>query len=150
MNYKSCQSHIHLIARALMVSGDNLIFCYSQEKDWLFLPGGHVEDGESARQALARELEEELGAGNYPIGELLGVSENVFSPEDGWQQHEINLVFQVNMPAGFVPVCQEKHIGYVVIPRQHFSEHNILPSQFQAAIPRWLDGEGFRFFDLAS
>jgi len=38
-------SHIHNIARGLLVSGDNVIFCHTLDYDeWYFLPGGHIED----------------------------------------------------------------------------------------------------------
>ncbi len=107
-----------------------------------------MEDGESAQQALARELVEELGPGDYPIGELLGVSENVFSPEEKFLQHEINMVFRVDMPAGFRPICQEDHIEYVVIPKDDLSNHSVRPPEFQAAISDWLAGGGFQFFPL--
>jgi 8-oxo-dGTP diphosphatase len=54
----------HVVA-ALIVNGDELLICQRTRHQpmplkWEF-PGGKVEDGEKPREALRRELEEELG-----------------------------------------------------------------------------------------
>ncbi|HHN46268.1 MAG TPA: NUDIX domain-containing protein [Planctomycetes bacterium] len=56
-----------------------------------FLPGGHVEFGESMRKTLIRELFEELRQ-ECEAGRYLGAIEHVFA-EDGRTQHEINHFF---------------------------------------------------------
>ena len=59
---------------------------------WWFLPGGHVEDGESIEDALVREIAEELGV-VATVGRFLGVVEHRY--HDGAAHHELNLVFEV-------------------------------------------------------
>lgn len=56
-----------------------------------FVPGGRVEYGESAAEALAREVYEELGE-EVQIGRLLLVTDNFFE-QDGQRYQEAALYF---------------------------------------------------------
>jgi 8-oxo-dGTP diphosphatase len=56
---------VRMVAAALILRGDELLICQRRPDQpmalkWEF-PGGKMEPGESAEQALKRELEEELG-----------------------------------------------------------------------------------------
>lgn len=55
----------HVVAGALVTAGRVLLGHRSPFRDWYpdvwDLPGGHVEQGQSGPQALAREMREELG-----------------------------------------------------------------------------------------
>ena len=50
-------------AGALIFSGNNLLILKPTYRDYWILPGGHVESGESPREACIREIEEEIGFG---------------------------------------------------------------------------------------
>ncbi len=64
---------------------------------FLRLPGGGIEFGETAREALEREFLEELGAA-IDDADALGVTENVFSGH-GRRGHEIVHAFRVRSVA---------------------------------------------------
>jgi 8-oxo-dGTP pyrophosphatase MutT (NUDIX family) len=49
---------------------DRVLMVVPSYKDYLDIPGGYIEHGETPRQAAAREVEEELGI-TVPIGRLL-------------------------------------------------------------------------------
>lgn len=56
----------HQVVAAVIVDGDRVLLCHRRPDlpwypDVWDLPGGHIEPGETAATALARELAEELG-----------------------------------------------------------------------------------------
>jgi 8-oxo-dGTP diphosphatase len=57
--------HHHVVAGVLVDAGTVLLCRRSAKRQWYpnvwDLPGGHIETGETARVALVRELDEELG-----------------------------------------------------------------------------------------
>jgi 8-oxo-dGTP diphosphatase len=57
---------VHDVVGGLLVRDGRVLLCHrAPDRDWYpdvwDVPGGHVEDGESAAAALERELREELG-----------------------------------------------------------------------------------------
>ena len=68
------------------------------------LPGGKVEPGEAAAQALAREFQEELGEG-VAVGRLACVAENFFVHQ-GAAEHEVGLYFMAAPAPGSRLACE--------------------------------------------
>ncbi len=64
-------------------------------------PGGEVEFGERAEDAVRREFREELGADVSVLGQI-GVMENLFLHE-GARGHEVVFLFLVALPDGYGP-----------------------------------------------
>lgn len=83
---------IEVIARALIRRQNAILVCRNLGSGYCYLPGGHVEFGEEARSALARELLEECGLPSR-IGPLLLVTEERFASGKR-RHHEVNLVFR--------------------------------------------------------
>ena len=146
MKYRGPESHIHLIARGLLLRGENVILCRAKGADWFFLPGGHIEDGEPSKIALARELHEEISGGEYSVSSFLGACENIFLLEEGVLQHEMNIVFAVDVTGDVEPKAKEDHIEFVAIPKSTLKDQKILPTAIKAGIISWI-GNGQLFFN---
>jgi 8-oxo-dGTP pyrophosphatase MutT (NUDIX family) len=141
MKYQAPESHIHNIARCLLVHGEEVILCRVKNEKWFFLPGGHIEDGESARTTLLRELREELGNNEYKITSFVGVCESIFLLEEGVSQHEIDIVFKVDVPSGFKINTTEEHIEFVSVKKKDLKDFKILPTTLKEGLLEWLENE---------
>jgi ADP-ribose pyrophosphatase YjhB (NUDIX family) len=82
--------------RAIVRRRGSVLACSLPGTSWFWLPGGRVRTGETTRDALERELLEELGLQVTP-GPLAMVIENFF-PHEGGRFHEIGLYFLVELP----------------------------------------------------
>lgn len=82
----------------IAVHDGRLLVEHNVKHDFCFVPGGRVEYGENAVQALSRELDEEFG-GSVQIGRLVIVSDNLFEL-DGIRYQEALLYFVVEFDPG--------------------------------------------------
>ena len=89
---------IETIARGVCVRNGKLLLCKAKGGKTTYLPGGHIEFGETGRQALVREIKEELGR-DAQAGAFLGVVENAFL-QHGKPHAEINLVYALSLAEG--------------------------------------------------
>ena len=85
----------------LMVKNENHPYCYSV--------GGRIRFGETAEQAVVREVEEETGI-RLEIDRLGFVEENFFYGDSPWNLgrliYELDFYFYMKTPPGFFPVCR--------------------------------------------
>lgn len=140
-------SDIHNISRGLLMQGNEVVLCHTGEADWYFLPGGHIEEGESAKAALKRELQEELVEAEFKITSFVGACENVFSLDDGIQ-HEVNIVFEVNFGEGIEVSATEGHIEFVTVPKEKLSDYNVLPSSLHEGVLEWIKNQKCFFKEI--
>ncbi|MCC5822925.1 MAG: NUDIX domain-containing protein [Phycisphaerales bacterium] len=132
---------IETIARGLIRSGNRVLLCKSVKHAYHYLPGGHIEFGEPAREALARELLEETGLESV-IGPLLLTEEQIFT-QKGKNRHEITLIFQVDR-LGLAPAMpdevpsQEDKIAFVWVDLAAVPDLVIYPESTKA----WLASGG--------
>ncbi len=137
-------TNIHILARAVILDADHILVCKTTDMphNFYFLPGGHVEHGESAQVALLRELLEETGA-EATIKRFLGCLE--FSFEPGYSSfchnHEYNFIFEVEAPslsvANKVPQL-EAHIELTWVPMNKINEIDFRAEPLRVLIPQWL------------
>ena len=89
------EKHIETIARGVCVVDGKVLLCFPKDKSYAYLPGGHIEFGETGRVALVREMKEETGL-DAIAGDLLGVVESSFV-QKGKQHCEINLIYKMEV-----------------------------------------------------
>ena len=125
---------IEIIARGVCIREGRLLLCRAKGGKTTYLPGGHVEFGETGRQALVREVREELGAASE-TGAFLGCVENAFL-QHGKPHAEVNLVYALDVPslrdatgALLPPVAQEDWISFEWRPLSNLGD--LLPAAFR-------------------
>jgi ADP-ribose pyrophosphatase YjhB (NUDIX family) len=141
-NYHKTRCDIHVISRAVITQGDKILLCNIKGKKWYFLPGGHIDNGESSRQALLRELEEEVGPNDYKIEEMIGVCETVFDIDENTKQHEVDLVFSVTVSDNFIDLHKKEHIEFSFHDKKDLESLKVLPEHLKLGILSWVkDGK---------
>lgn len=136
--------HIHVLSRAVIIDEEHILLCKTLDlpSNFYFLPGGHVEHGESIEQAVLRELLEESGA-VCTITRFLGCLEHSFKPGrySVCHNHEYNFIFEatsdslkINNP---IPDLEE-HIKLSWMPLSQLAEIDF-PTPLKTLIPKWLE-----------
>lgn len=119
---------IETIARGVCIRDGKLLLCRAKGGKTTYLPGGHIEFGETGREALVREIAEELGI-ESSTGEFMGVVENSFE-QHGRPHAEINLVYELSIPAGAKIAAREDWIEFEW--RDIADLDDLLPADFRA------------------
>lgn len=107
-----------------------------------FLPGGHIEFGESAKDALKREVEEELGI-NCTVGRFLGVVEHKWE-KNGVLHCEVNQVFEVTsseLHSNTHPKSIESHLDFFWCGGEDLDDSHLQPYPFRSLIKNYLSGK---------
>ncbi len=134
---------IEVIARGVCIVDDHILLCHGKRSTLTYLPGGHIEFRETARQALEREIAEELGRAST-AGRFLGCCEHAFL-QNGEPHAEINLVFELTIPglAPGAPVeAAEAWIGFRWQPLDELRAARMEPAVLCDALAVWLQHPG--------
>ncbi len=118
---------IETIARGVCVQNGKVLLCRAKGGASAYLPGGHIEFGETGRQALVREMMEEMGVAAR-AGDLLGVVENSFM-QHGRPHAEINLVYRMDLPNDTEAKALESWIEFEWRPVEDIDSANLLPRE---------------------
>ena len=110
MNTEYELAGIETIARGVCIQNGRVLLCRAKGGSTTYLPGGHIEFGEKGREALVREMQEEMGVSST-AGDFLGVVENQFT-QHGKPHAEINLVYRLTVPDGIAARACEDWIEF--------------------------------------
>lgn len=119
--------YIECIARGIAIRDGKVLLCRAKGGNSTYLPGGHIEFGETGAEALRREVKEELGA-EAEIGERLGVLENAFL-QHGVRHQEINLIYRMTVEGSDDACSMEDWIEFEWCPLEKLEEANLLPKE---------------------
>ena len=126
-------SGIEILARGVCIADGKVLLCRPKKGGYTYLPGGHVEFGETSREALVREMSEETGL-SATAGDLLGVVESQFE-QHGKKHCEISLVYRMTIapaPDASRPVAsREDWIAFEWRPLDRLDEANLLPPEMR-------------------
>ena len=123
--------HIETIARGVCVKDGKVLLCRGKGQPSTYLPGGHIEFGETGAEALVREMKEETGL-DSTAGKLVGVVENSFL-QHGERHCEINLVYEMAVEDRAV-VAQENWIEFEWRAVGDLDAANLLPAEMRALV----------------
>lgn len=137
-------SGIEVLARGVAIAEGKILLCRPKKGGYTYLPGGHVEFGETSREALVREMREETGL-PATAGDLLGVVESQFE-QNGKRHCEISLVYRMSLgacphdgtrglsPAASAVRSQEDWIDFAWWPLADLDQANLLPPEIKGLI----------------
>ncbi|MBD2869066.1 NUDIX domain-containing protein [Paenibacillus arenilitoris] len=135
-------SNFHHLVRGIITDGEKVLAARAIGHKNTFLPGGHVEFGESAPIALQREIEEELGL-SCRIEGYLGLVEHQWLKNN--ELHcEINQAFKVIVPELDVsrnPPSRESHIEFIWVSVNELENYRLQPFPFRKLIPQLVNGD---------
>ncbi|MBS0271890.1 MAG: NUDIX domain-containing protein [Proteobacteria bacterium] len=140
----SHKNNIHVLSRAVVLDQDHILVCKTRDLPvpFYFLPGGHIEHGESAEAAVMRELLEESGAQSR-INRFLGCLEYSFEPGHSsiCHNHEYNFFFEVESDILKIqkPLPRlEDHIELLWLPFREIEYIDFRPEPLKTFLPEWL------------
>ncbi len=141
------QERMHVVSKAIIIDQEKILICkvLDLETKFYYLPGGHIEQGESAHNALIRELKEETGF-NCKIKRFLGCLEYSFKPGQNsiCHNHEYNLIFEASsdlLKSTKTIISPEKHIELVWMPLDKLDTIDFRPEPLSELIPQWLNND---------
>lgn len=121
------------IVRSIISNNKKILLCKNLEGNHYFLPGGHIEHGETAEEALDRELIEEISQKPLTKKYLTKVHNSYI--KDGKKFEELFFVYKVDLKDHNI-LCTEKHIEYHWVEIESIDYINFKPQKFITEIKK--------------
>ena len=123
-------SKIHVLGRLVLPTNGHILLARKVGQAYSYLPGGHVEHGESVKQALQREIQEELGKA-VEVWRFVAALEHSYEKGGEIARHEVNFIFMGRLP-GYnltkTPKPIEANLEFFWHPVDKLKEVNLQPS----------------------
>jgi ADP-ribose pyrophosphatase YjhB (NUDIX family) len=84
----------HFRSRGLIEQDGKFLVARCDDVPYYHIPGGHVEIGEDTKQAICRELKEEIGCGEVTVKNLFCANE-VFYVHNNKKFHSVELYYLI-------------------------------------------------------
>ena len=132
---------------AVITNGESVLVCKQRKHDrgyWL-LPGGGVEPGESLRDALARELEEETGLVGLTMEGPIAIVESIAPAGTMPRKHIVHILFHAAGEGHRLErvASEDGSIhGHSLIPRGELGTIDLRPP-IHRFLERWRPGDPF-------
>lgn len=131
----------HHLARGIFIKDKKVLLAKAAGYTNTFLPGGHIEFGESAKEALVREIEEELSIASTVVN-FIGLVEHKWEKK-GILNCEINQIFEVKseeLKTSDNPKSSEAHLEFFWCDADDLETKNLQPYPFRSLIKNYLNG----------
>ncbi len=118
---------VNLRVAAILSCEDRVLVFEERTGNWYYLPGGRIKAGETSKEALERELREELGDG-FEIRRPIVCAENFFGLA-GHRFHEFCTFYEVDW-LGELPTSQREGTGEAMlwVPRTEVMSVDVRPA----------------------
>lgn len=108
LSVKAGNGILNIRVGAIIMQGDKVLMVGNEDSDYFYSVGGRIKFGESAQDAVIREVFEETGV-HMQVERLGFVHENFFTGDTasnfGKEIYEISFFFYMKVPENFTPTC---------------------------------------------
>lgn len=128
--------------RAIIIRDEKVLTCKLVGRH-SFYPGGGIDLGERATDALLRELDEELGISARITG-FLGVYEWLWNEENGQPHHNVSYFFAVEseqLYPGKDPASREPHLTFQWATLDQLAGWPVFPEPVHLLVQGVMNGE---------
>ena len=136
----ACDGGMLNIRAGAIILKDGKLLMVGNTRDYLYSVGGRLKFGETAEEAVVREVWEETGV-RMEVDRLGFVHENYFYGDAASNQgkliYEISFFFYMTVPDNFAPVCEsftedqsKEHLVWVPLD----TDRKIYPEFFKAEL----------------